>query len=104
MRNYLYFRKLYGIYSGASACKSMELRTYEKLREQHRINSQLMAFFEITRGCSLLTLTGHCALSCAGHVTHIWKVLSHFKLACPLSIYPFFKKNYSVEQFACFCF
>ena len=58
MRNYLYFRKLQGIYSGASACKSMELRTHEKLREQHRINSQLTAFFEITRGCSLLTLTG----------------------------------------------
>ena len=72
--------------------------------EQHRTNSQLMAFFEITQGCSLLTLTGYCALSCAGHVTHIWKLLSHFKLACPLSIYPFFKKNYSVEQFACFCF
>ena len=36
-----------------------------------------------------LTLTGFCALSCAGHIARTWKVSSHFTLACPLSIYPF---------------
>ena len=42
-------------------------------------------------GSSLLTLTGYCALSCAGHVARSRKVSSRFKLACPLSIYPFFQ-------------
>ena len=54
-------------------------------------------------GSSLLTHRGYCALSCAGHVVRTWKVSSPVKLACPLICFLFFKKNYSVEQFACFC-
>ena len=54
--------------------------------EQRRIDSRLTASLG---GSSLLTLTGSCALSCAGHVACTRKVSSRFILACPQSIYPF---------------
>ena len=54
--------------------------------EQRRIDSRLTASLG---GSSLLTLTGFCALSCAGHVACTRKVSSRFILACPQSISPF---------------
>ena len=57
---------------------------------QCRISSRRTALFKITWGSSLLTLTGYCALSCAGHVVRFWKVSSLVKLACPLGMFPFF--------------
>ena len=44
-------------------------------------------------GSSLITVTGYYALSCTEHVSRSWKVSSHFKLACPLSIYPFLQEQ-----------
>ena len=51
--------------------------------EQRRIDSRLTASLRLHGGFSLLTLTGFCALSFAGHVIRTRKVSSRFKLACP---------------------